>query len=110
MSRHKKHLKDSLGDYEETASPKVLETWFQFMSDRAAEPSVRELALKSYMSVDEVIQLGLEFDDCLVELYRDMTDKAESQDVKEAFTNLLRMEEQGKRNFVRQAVRVMDFR
>ena len=108
MSRHEKHLEQCLTEYEQDASRKILETWFKYTPQFDIPSCFEDIELNPDMCIDDVIELALRLDDCLVELYKGMAEKAEYSDVKKVFTNLLEMEKHEKMNLVRDAIELKE--
>ncbi|MGB6045784.1 MAG: hypothetical protein WBF93_21695 [Pirellulales bacterium] len=108
LSRHEDRLADALQSYEENASRKILNTWVQFVYDDEILKTLGETPVQSEMSVDDVVDLGLRLDDRLINCFKMMVDAAETDDVREVFQNLVDMEEQEKRQLVRNAGRSLD--
>ena len=61
------------------------------------------------MSVDDVVDLGMRIDDCLIAIYAELAEAAKSSEVKRVFLNLWEMENKEKRQLARNAPRVLDF-
>jgi rubrerythrin len=108
LSRHEEQLADSLADYEQNASAAVMDTWFQSKHKLDVCAILKDVKISPEMSVDDVIDLGLKLDDCLITMYRDLAENAHSEDVRTVFQNLLDMEEEEKRQLTRNAMRVTD--
>ena len=108
LSRHEEHLEQSLSAYEAGASKRVLDTWFKYVPQEDKLQKFRDVKLEPEMSVDDVIEVALQMDNCLVDFYKDMAEVAVSQEVKEVFTNLLEMEEQEKHKLVRNALQLKE--
>ena len=108
LGRHEEHLANSLADYEQNASAAVLDTWFQSKHKLNVCEILKDVKIAPEMSVDDVIELGLKLDECLITIYRDLAEDAQSEDVRTVFQNLLDMEEEEKRQLVRNSLRVMD--
>lgn len=108
LSRHEEHLADSLADFEQNASTAVMETWFNSKHKLNACEILKDIQIAPEMSVDDVIDLGLQLDECLITMYRDLAENAQCEDVRSVFQNLLDMEEEEKRQLVRNSLRVMD--
>jgi rubrerythrin len=108
MSRHEKHLAESLSEYEHSVSSKILDTWFQFPAPKEALTTCRIVAVEenTELSVDGIVDLALQLDECLVQLYKSMIESSESEEVREVFTNLLQMEKHEEVELVRNAFRL----
>jgi rubrerythrin len=108
MSRHQQRLEKNLTAYEKDAAERVLNTWFEFTPDIAKCECFDGIELREDMSVGDVVRTALWFDDCLVQLFTEMTEISVSEDVKELFANLARMEEQEKREVTRASLEVTE--
>jgi hypothetical protein len=60
------------------------------------------------MSVEDVIQMGMQFDDCLIAVYRDRAENAPDEKVRGIFQNLVELAQKEKRQLSRNAQRVLD--
>ena len=108
LGRHERHLEECLADYEETASRGILETWFKFVPQEARLLKLDDMKLTPDMSVDDIVDVALRMDNCVVELYRELADISVSQQVKDVFTNLLTMEEEQKHKMIRNTLMLND--
>lgn len=110
MSRHEKHLEENLARYEEDVSGRILNTWFQYPPPPDMLKTCVNLNLegKENLTVDEVIELALKIDDCLIQLYQQMAAESEFEEVKEVFNNLLEMEKQQEMDLVRDALHLKE--
>jgi rubrerythrin len=109
LSRHENHLAKSLADYEEETSAKILNTWFQYVPDQALLEPINHIDIEPNLSVDEVIELAMRLDNCLIELYKEMIDhSAAISEVKEVFQNLLEMEQQEQHQLARSRLGTFD--
>jgi rubrerythrin len=106
LSRHEKHLDESLASYEEEASRMVLDTWFQYTPEADTSQLLAQIKLQPGMSVSDVVRVALRLDDYLVDLYRSMAEHSDIPEVREVFTNLLDMERQEKHQAARNALRL----
>ena len=104
LSRHEKFLEQGIANFEESASEQVLDTWFQFTQDKETLKLPEAVNIKSHMSVEDVIRMGLELDDRLIRLYKDAAENAEVPEVKDVFNNLLEMEKEEEHHLVRAAL------
>jgi hypothetical protein len=109
LSRHEQQLADSLADYEHDASQAVMDTWFQSKHKMDICAVLKDVEISPDMSVDDVVDVGLKVDECLIAMYRDLAESAPSEDVRNVFQNLLDMEEEEKRRLVKNALRAADF-
>ena len=104
MSRHEMHLEECLARYENEGAKGILDTWFQFTPPIAKWEFFEKLDLNADMSVDDVIQTAIKFDDCLVEFYLQVSEMAACEDVRALFSKLLNMEKAEERQAIRNAL------
>jgi bacterioferritin (cytochrome b1) len=60
------------------------------------------------MTVEQVMEIGLEMDKCLVASYKGMVETATTPECREIFENLLKMEEQQKHKLARIALEISE--
>ena len=108
LSRHEEHIGACVGEYEASASKRILDCWLQCAPDMEMADIAKEMEEVSRMSVDDVIGLAVKWDDFLIDLYNQAAESAESKHAKDIFKKLLEMEDQEKHQLVRQAIRLND--
>lgn len=96
LSRHESHLEETLERFEAENQRNVLETWMQYAPSIDIQQIIKGKCLSQDMSVDDVVQLALEFDEAVVELYREAADESDVPHVKEVFQSLVELENQEK--------------
>jgi rubrerythrin len=109
LSRHETHLAKSLADYEQETSEKILNTWFQYVPDQALLEPINNIDIEPNLSVDEIVDLAMGLDNCLIELYKEMINHSSAiSEVKEVFQNLLDMEKQEQHQLARSRLGTLD--
>lgn len=109
LSRHEKHLEETLAQYEDDVSEKILDAWFQYVPEEEDQDlSPEKLHVKPDMSVEDVIRMALQLDDYLVKLYEGMVERANFPEVREAFLNLLELEKQEQHQVSKNALSMTD--
>ncbi|MAA70576.1 MAG: hypothetical protein CL679_02490 [Bermanella sp.] len=108
LQRHEAHLEESLKQFENDKSQKVLETWFQYAPDQDLSEVLSGIEINDHMSTDDVIVMALKLDDYFIELYGNMVENSSSSAVKSVFQNLLDMEQQEKIRTARTALNITD--
>lgn len=104
LSRHENHLEETLERFEAGSQTHVLETWMQYAPSINIQQLIDGKSIRTDMSVDDVVKLAVEFDDAVVELFREAADECEIPTVKEVFHNLVELENQEKLRLVRDAL------
>ena len=110
LSGHEKHLEENLARYEEDVSERILNAWFQYPPPKEVLNACKCVVIedKEDLSVDSVIEMALQLDDCLIDLYKEMVKSSEFEEVKEVFNNLLAMTKQKKMDLVRDSHELKD--
>ena len=105
MSQHEKHLEETLSRYEEEVSERILNTWFQNSPPKQVLNTCKEIGIegKEDLTVDDVIEMAVKLDRCLIDLYKDMIKNAETDEVRDVFKNLAEMERRYELELVRNA-------
>ncbi len=108
LSAHEKQLEDNLEAYEDVAEKNVLDSWFQYPPEHIHDVPFEDIDKIEDLSIDEIINIGLKFDDMLLKLYEESADKAELEGARDVFKNLVEKQKVARRNFVRQTLRTED--
>jgi len=110
LSGHETHLEENLVRYEEDVSERILNAWFQYPPPKEVLNACKCVVIedKEDLSVDSVIEMALQLDDCLIDLYKEMVKSSEFDEVKEVFSNLLAMTRQKKMDLVRDSNELKD--
>jgi rubrerythrin len=105
MSEHEKYLEEILSRYEEEVSKKILNTWFQYSPPKELLDTCREVSIKKTddLTVDDVIEIAVKLNQCLIDLYKEMIKNSETNLIREVFTNLMEMEKRQELEVVRDA-------
>ncbi len=108
LSRHEKHLQESLAIYEHEVSGRVLDCWCRDIPHSIPSDCFECSDLSADMSIDEVINVAVRLDYCLIKLYEAMADCAPYEDVREVFKRLLEMEEREEVEMIRNALQLKE--
>jgi rubrerythrin len=105
MSQHEKYLEETLTRYEEEVSEKILNTWFRYPPPKEVLTTCSEINIeeKEDLTVDDVIEMAVKLDQCLIDLYKEMIKNSETEEMREVFTNLMEMEKRQELELVRDA-------
>lgn len=104
MSRHEEYLDCCLREYEKGASKAVLDTWFKPGPDFSEFTSFEHFRMHPDMTVDEIIDLALRLDQCLMKLYAYLAERAVCRECADALRELLEMEQTEERRVLRAAL------
>lgn len=108
MSRHEEHLSSSLSTFEENASAKVLDTWFQYAPDEAMLEDLTCFECHPEMNIDDLIRLAMRLDGALIRFYARIAEQAQSTEIRELFTSLVELEEQEQVRMQKNALDIRD--
>ncbi|MGD2089825.1 MAG: hypothetical protein PVH61_26860 [Candidatus Aminicenantes bacterium] len=105
MSQHEEYLEETLIRYEEEVSDKILNTWFQYPPPTELLDTCREVSINKTedLAVDDVIEMAVKLNQCLIDLYKEMIKNSETDYMREFFTNLMEMEKRQELELVRDA-------
>jgi len=104
LSRHEQHMEESLARFEKDSRRSILEAWLEYSPSLDVDAVMARFPVGDKPSSDEIFQLAMDFDDCLVKLYKEVAEKANDTHTKEVFKNLLRLEEKEKIQVARAAM------
>jgi len=106
MSRHELNLEQCLEEYEDVGANEVLDTWFKFAPDIAEPECLDGVELKDDMTVHDIIMTAILFDNCLIEFFKEMAEKAVSEHLREFFDSLVQLENSEKLKMMRSALQI----
>ena len=104
LSRHEQHMEESLARFEKESRRGILEAWLEYSPGLDVESAMNKFHLTENPTSDEIIQIALDFDDTLVNLYKEVAEKVNDSKTKEVFKNLLQLEEKEKIQVARAAM------
>ncbi|WP_163835167.1 hypothetical protein [Spartinivicinus ruber] len=106
LVEHEKAISDNLLKIEEHAPSQVINLWYQELTN---DPLFKQYHAKDYgkdISLNDVIEIALELDDRLIDLYQLLASHAQSSKAKETLNNLLYIEKQRKKQFMMNALQL----
>lgn len=110
LSGHESDMEDALKNYEEEVSKTILDDYLQYLPEKDDDqPPIEQASVKHDMSVSDVMSMALRYDDYLIRLYQDLSQRADQPKVKELFRSLLQMEEEARQQMARGAGEAEDF-
>lgn len=94
LSQHEEKLAHCLHRYLGDASPHVLDAWLQNVPDERLLMNCAVGELLPDAEAEKVIEAAQQYEDCLMQLYRAMSQATPREDVREMFESLILMEEE----------------
>ena len=104
LIRHEKLRDEYLANYEEQAPPSILNSWVQCFPNKHCEmieQCFKRIENQKSYSLDDVVQMAMYFDNCLIDIYRVLETETSSDEVKSIFHCLLQMAKQDEKDLVR---------
>ncbi|MGB5491909.1 MAG: hypothetical protein WBM76_13865 [Woeseiaceae bacterium] len=109
MSKHEQDLQEGLRAYEETATQNVMETYVDCEYCNEILATCRQTPIAPETSVNGVIRVAMDVDNCLLRFFREVAEHAVTDRVRDVFRNLVDMEEMELRKLALDALQVMDY-
>jgi len=109
MSKHEQDLQDGLRAYEETATENVMDTYVDCEYCNEILATCRQTPIAPETSVEGVIRVAMDVDNCLLRFFREVAEHAETERVRDVFKNLVEMEESELRKLATNALQAMDY-
>jgi rubrerythrin len=108
LVRHEAHLQRALDDYAQEVRSKALDSWYLYAQEHCLLEPFDVSRYPVDMTVDDVMNIGLNIDSCLIASYKGMAEAATNPEVREIFESLLRMDQQQKHKLSRIALEIGD--
>ena len=109
MSQHEQGLENGLAKFTADSPANLLDAWFKFTHDESTLNALRQEAeFGPDMTLDDAVNLAMQFDNCLLNLYLEMARAAESTAINELFVSLLELEKAEKLKVARNALMARD--
>jgi hypothetical protein len=89
MMYHDRELDLVLAQFNSETSNKLLDIWFKYIPEGNACKCFDIIHVHPQMVLEEVLDISQQIDECLLELYEEISHAWDSQDVKDAFKILL---------------------
>lgn len=106
ISRHSKHIQEYLNKLDEQEKRHICSIQVPYEPKMPDSRSIERLELPFDASVDEVIGATLQFDESLIQMYRQVVQQPVAQEIKELFESLIQNIEQQEREL--EKIRTLD--
>ncbi len=106
LKRHEDELAASLDKFEEGTRKNILDLWLPYPLDPTIEKKLRGFEIRPDMSLEEITKLVMEFEDALIELYKEALNEIDDPQVQEVMQNLVALEDTEKRRFAMNVARL----
>jgi len=108
LSLHELQREQGLAAFEQGGDAHVLDTWMQYAPSIDIGRQIDSTPINAGMSVDDVIGLVINFNNSLMELYREAAMETDIPSARAVFDNLRCMEGKEKMKVVRDAMLLQD--
>lgn len=108
LCRHEKLREETLAQYEEEALSNIMDAYFKYVPESITPICFKSKVIKSHMTVDDVVSIALELNNCLIEMYNKLIEQTNVKEVEEVFKSLLHRIEKEEKNLVRDASQLKD--
>lgn len=108
MARHEFNQEKNIAAFSNDSPERVLSCWFKYTHDEDIFAPLREVNPESDLLFDDVLDLAVDLDAKLQELYQEMVERSSSNDVRDLFRSLLQRELKEKQVLIRSAMGLLD--
>ena len=108
LNRHEQNLARATEQFSSDASPGLMNTWLQLAPETHPENLLEKVRNVDLNDVDSIVAVALEVDDYLVSLYGEVAAHADTDEAKEVFLNLVKLEDNERHTLSRAAFRLND--
>jgi len=100
LAEHENRMVETLNYYKEGLGKGIEDTWYQFI-DLPDKPScLKNLTFDKDMSMDDVLELVSKVDNCLINLYKKLSEISVSEETQKVFENLAELEKNELRRII----------
>lgn len=108
MARHEFNLQKNIAAFSNESPESILSGWFKYTHDKDIFAPLREVNPESDLPFDDVLDLAVDLDVKLLELYEEMVERSPSNAVRDMFNSLLQRELKEKQVLIRSAMGLLD--
>lgn len=99
LKRHEDELAASLEQFEGETRKSILDIWLPYPPDAKVEKKLQAIKIHPDMSIEEITRVVMEFEDALIELYKEALNEIDDPGVQEVLKNLVALEDGEKHRF-----------
>ncbi len=104
LTKQEKDHKECIEKYMETASEKILNGWIKNSTNIPNlnfSECLKSVKTQDKLSVDVIAKIAMKFDNCLIELYKELKLGSPSNDLREVFECMMKKSKKQEMNFAR---------
>jgi len=99
--QHKRRLQENLNLYEKETPDKIKKIWLKYISEDDLSNECNNINLHPKMSIEDVIETALKFEDCLIRFYEKVVERCHFPEVQKIFENLLNLAKRERLDIIR---------
>lgn len=104
LEMHDRELEQGIAKLPPDTNNKILDIWFKYIPEGNACKCFDLIHVQPHMTVEEVTEVIMEIDNCLLELYEEISRVWDTQDVRDVFGNMFRLLKGEKNKLSRQSM------
>jgi CheY-like chemotaxis protein len=108
LNRHEQHLAEALKDYESGAAKGIMDTWLQYTPELDAHELLERVRDMDINNVEVVVATALATDEYLREIYEEVAQRTDLDDLREVARSLRQIESNEQYRLARDALRFSD--
>jgi hypothetical protein len=108
LNRHEQNLARATQQFADDARTGLVNTWLDFVPEEHPENLLEKVRGVDLNDVDSIVAVALEVDDYLIELYGELADHADTEEVQQIFQSFIRLEDNERHTVARAAFRLSD--
>ncbi|RLA45727.1 MAG: hypothetical protein DRR06_06665 [Gammaproteobacteria bacterium] len=108
LNRHEQNLARATDQFLNDADPGLLRTWLQYVPEFHPEGMLEKVRNVDLNDVNSIVAVALKVDDYLISLYGEIVDHTDTEEVKEVFKSLIKLEDNERHTVARSAFRLND--
>lgn len=100
LAEHERKMIETIDDYKNGLDKGIEETWYQFIELPEKPACMKNLIFNYDMSIDDVLELISKVDNCLITLYKKLSEISVTEETRKIFENLANLEKNELRKVV----------
>lgn len=92
IAKHERKMELAIEAYEDKISPRISETWYQFVDKDKARDCFNKIRNLKLDDIGEITKSVVELDYCLINIYKNLADLAPTDEIRKVFKNMSELE------------------
>jgi hypothetical protein len=93
LKERENQIEKTISELESSLSNGVLNSWFSYSQCKTNLDELTKLIKKDKTTIEEVIDMFVQIDNCLIDLYTKLCNSTKNSEVQDFFNNLIKLEE-----------------